>query len=47
MGLCVDGDADAVHVLQMIIEKSAEWGEDLWITTLDVENVCTQANGHM
>lgn len=31
------GCADAVRILRMIIEKYAEWGEDLWIATLDVE----------
>ena len=31
------GCSDAVHVLRMVIEKSAEWGEDLWIAALDVE----------
>ena len=32
------GCADAVHVMRMIVEKSAEWGEDLWVAALDVEN---------
>ena len=31
------GCADAVHVLQRVIEKSAEWREELWVATLDVE----------
>ena len=31
------GCADAIHILRMVIEKSAEWGEQLWIATLDVE----------
>jgi len=31
------GCADAVHVLRMIVEKSAEWGEPLWVAALDVE----------
>jgi hypothetical protein len=31
------GCADAVHILRAIIEKSAEWGEQLWVATLDVE----------
>ena len=31
------GCSDAIHVLRMVIEKSAEWGEDLWIAALDVE----------
>ena len=31
------GCADAVHVARMIVEKSLEWGEELWIATLDVE----------
>ena len=26
-----------VHILRAVIEKSAEWGEELWIATLDVE----------
>ena len=33
------GCSDAVHSLRMIIEKSLEWGEKLWIATLDVEKV--------
>jgi hypothetical protein len=28
------GCADAVHILRSVIEKSAEWGEGLWIATL-------------
>jgi hypothetical protein len=31
------GCADAVHVVRMVGEKSLEWGEDLWVATLDVE----------
>ena len=31
------GCADAVHVLRTIVEKSSEWGEELWIAALDVE----------
>ena len=31
------GCSDAVHVVRTVIEKSAEWGEELWIATLDVE----------
>ena len=31
------GCSDAVHVLRMIVEKSAEWGEDLWLAAVDVE----------
>ena len=31
------GCADAVHVLRMLVEKSAEWGEELWVAALDVE----------
>jgi len=31
------GCSDAVHILRTVIEKSAEWGETLWIATLDVE----------
>jgi len=30
------GCSDAVHTMRMIIEKSAEWGEELWVATLDV-----------
>ena len=30
------GCSDAVHILRTVIEKSAEWGEELWISTLDV-----------
>ena len=29
--------SDAVHVLRMVVEKSAEWGEGLWVAALDVE----------
>ena len=31
------GCVDAVHVLRMIVEKSAEWGEPLFMAALDVE----------
>ena len=31
------GCSDAVHILRTVIEKSAEWGEELWVSTLDVE----------
>ena len=31
------GCADAVHILRTVIQKSAEWDEELWIATLDVE----------
>ena len=31
------GCSDAIHILRVVIEKSAEWGEQLWIATLDVE----------
>ena len=31
------GCDDAVHVLRMLVEKSNEWGEDLWLAALDVE----------
>ena len=31
------GCADAVHVMRMVVEKSAEWGEELWVAALDVE----------
>ena len=31
------GCADAVHVLRMVVEKSAEWGLPLWMAALDVE----------
>ena len=31
------GCSDAVHILRLVIEKSAEWGEELWIATLDAE----------
>ena len=30
------GCSDAVHTMRMIVEKSAEWGEELWVATLDV-----------
>ena len=31
------GCCDAVHVLRLVVEKSAEWGEQLWVPALDVE----------
>ena len=31
------GCSDAIHILRQVIEKSAEWGEQLWVATLDVE----------
>eukprot|EP00959_Pyramimonas_sp_CCMP1952_P059607 1245039-Pyramimonas_sp.AAC.1 len=31
------GCDDVVHALRMIVGKSAEWGEELWLATLDVE----------
>ena len=31
------GCADAVHIFRTIIGKSSEWGEELWIATLDVK----------
>ena len=31
------GCDDVVHILHMVIEKSLEWGEELWMATLDVE----------
>jgi hypothetical protein len=31
------GCSDAVHTLRMLVEKSAEWGQPLWIAALDVE----------
>lgn len=31
------GCADAVHILRTVVEKSNEWGEELWLATLDVE----------
>ena len=31
------GCTDAVHVLRMVVEKSAEWGEPLFLAQLDVE----------
>ena len=31
------GCDDALHVLRMVVEKSEEWGEELWAATLDVE----------
>jgi hypothetical protein len=31
------GCDDAVHVLRLVVEKSAEWGHELWMATLDVE----------
>jgi hypothetical protein len=31
------GCSDAIHILRAVIEQNAEWGEELWIATLDVE----------
>jgi Reverse transcriptase (RNA-dependent DNA polymerase). len=31
------GCRDAVHVLRTVIEKSLKWGEELWLSALDVE----------
>ncbi len=31
------GCDDALHVLRMVVEKAAQWGEKLWMATLDVE----------
>ena len=31
------GCADAIHIVRTVIEKSLEWGEELWVATLDVE----------
>eukprot|EP00959_Pyramimonas_sp_CCMP1952_P044114 922089-Pyramimonas_sp.AAC.1 len=31
------GCADAIHIVRTIVEKSLEWGEELWVATLDVE----------
>jgi hypothetical protein len=31
------GCSDAVHIIREVVEKSAEWGEELWIAALDVE----------
>ena len=31
------GCTDAMHVLRTVVEKSDEWGEDLWLAALDVE----------
>ena len=31
------GCDDAVHILRIVVDKSAEWGEALWAATLDVE----------
>jgi len=31
------GCVDAVHVLQMLREKSSEWGEQIWLASLDLE----------
>ena len=33
------GCSDAVHIVRTVIEKSAEWGEELWVAALDVEKV--------
>ncbi len=31
------GGADAAHIFRMVVEKSAEWGEELWVAALDSE----------
>ena len=31
------GCDDALHILRMVVEKSNEWGEDLWVAALDAE----------
>ena len=31
------GCDDAIHILRLVVEKSAEWGEELWLAALDVE----------
>jgi hypothetical protein len=31
------GCTDALHILRMVVEKSEEWGKELWIAALDVE----------
>jgi hypothetical protein len=31
------GCTDATHILRMVVEKSEEWGEVLWLAALDVE----------
>jgi hypothetical protein len=31
------GCTDAIHILRVVVEKSNEWGENLWMATLDVE----------
>ena len=38
------GCTDAVHVLRLVVEKSAEWGEQLWIAALDVEKAFDQVH---
>ena len=39
------GCSDAVHMLRMISEKSLEWGEELWVATLDVEKSFDKVHG--
>ena len=31
------GCSDALHIVRTAVEKSLEWGEELWMATLDVE----------
>ena len=31
------GCADAILIVRAVIEKSSEWGEQLWVATLDAE----------
>jgi hypothetical protein len=38
------GCTDALHILRMVVEKSSEWGEELWIATLDVEKAFDQVH---
>ena len=38
------GCTDALHILRAVVEKSVEWGEALWVATLDVEKAFDKVN---
>ena len=38
------GCTDALHILRMLVEKSSEWGEELWIATLDLAKAFDQVH---
>ena len=40
------GCDDVNHILKMVVEKSAEWGEELWMAALDVEKAFDKVYHH-